>query len=63
MYMLNPQYMMSSDYMDALDCDSEPEEGSQYWVDSYVKKVFEKYIITERPDIADFMRNHTEMDL
>lgn len=63
MYMLNPQYMMSSDYMDALDCDSKPEEGSQYWVDSYVKKVFEKYIVTKRPDVADFMRNHTEMEL
>ena len=63
MYMLNPHYMMSSDYMDALDCDSEPEEGSQYWVAPYVKEVFEKYIVTKRPDVADFMRNHTEMEL
>ena len=55
--------MMSSDYVDALDCDSEPEEGSQYWVANYVKEVFEKYIVTKRPDIADFMRNHTEMKL
>lgn len=61
--MLNPHYMMSSDYMDALDCDSKPEEGSQYWVAPYVKEVFEKYIVTKRPDVADFMRNHTEMEL
>lgn len=63
MYMLNPQYMMPSDYMDAFDCGSEPEEGSLNWVDTYVKKVFEKYIVTKRPDVADFMRNHTEMKL
>ena len=62
-YLLNPEYMMSSDYVDALDCDSEPVEGSQYWVATYVKEVFEKYIVTNRPDIANFMRNHTEMEL
>ena len=28
-----------------------------------VKEVFEKYIVTKRPDVADFMRNHTEMEL
>ena len=55
--------MMSSDYMDAFDCGSEPEEGSQYWVDTYVKKVFEKYIVTKRPDVAAFMRNNTEMEI
>lgn len=63
MYMLNPQYMMSSDYVDALDCGYEPEEGSQYWVASYVHEVFDKYIITKRPDIAEYMRNHTYMEL
>lgn len=63
MYMLNPQYMMSSDYMDALDCCIKPEEGSQYWVAPFVTEVFEKYIATKRPDVADFMRNHTEMKL
>lgn len=63
MYSLNPHYMMSSDYMDALDCHKEPEEDSQYWVARYVTKVFEKYIVTKRPDIAEYMRNHSEMKL
>ena len=61
MYMLNPHYMMSSDYIDALDCGSEPIEESQYWVASYVSEVFEKYIVTKRLDVADFMRNHIDM--
>lgn len=63
MYSLNPHYMMSSDYMDSLDCGIEPEEGSQYWVAPFVCEVFEKYIVTNRPDIAEYMRNHTEMKL
>lgn len=63
MYSLNPQYMMSSDYVDALDIGQQPEENSQYWVASYVREVFEKIVKPKRPDIAEFMKAHTEMDL
>lgn len=63
MYSLNPQYMMSSDYVDALDVGMEPEEGSQYWVASYVSKVYEEIVKSKRPDIAEYMRTHTEMEL
>ncbi len=63
MYSLNPHYMMSTDYVDALDVGAQPEEGSQYWVASYVKEVFDKYIETKRPDVAEYMRNHSEMEL
>jgi len=63
MYSLNPHYMMSSDYIDALDLGLQPEQDSQYWVASYVKDVFEKYIVTIRPDIAQYMKNHTMMKL
>lgn len=63
MYSLNPHYMMSTDYMDALDVGMQPEEGSQYWVAKYVKDVFDKYIVTNRPEVAEYMRTHTEMEL
>lgn len=62
MYSLNPHYMMSSDYVDALDLGFQPEEGSQYWVAGYVSDVFEKYILT-RPEIAEYMRKHSGMNL
>ena len=62
MYSLNPHYMMSSDYVDALDLGFQPEEGSQYWVAGYVSNVFEKYILT-RPEIAEYMRTHSGMNL
>lgn len=63
MYSLNPHYMMSSDYIDALDMSLQPEDGSQYWVAPYVKEVFEKYVVIKRPDIADYIKNNTEMKL
>ena len=63
MYSLNPHYMMSTDYIDALDLGLQPEEDSQYWVAPYVTEVFEKYIVTKRPDIAEYMKNHTTMEL
>jgi hypothetical protein len=63
MYSLNPHYMMSSDYIDALDLGMQPEDESKYWVAPYVKEVFEKYVVIKRPDIAEYMRNNTEMRL
>ena len=63
MYSLNPEYMMSSDYVDSLDLGMKPEEGSQYWVASYVSKVFEEIVAPKRSDIAEYMRTHSEMEL
>lgn len=63
MYSLNPHYMVSTDYIDALEVGVQPEEGSQYWVAPYVKEVFDKYVVTNRPDVAEFMRNYSEMEL
>lgn len=63
MYSLNPHYMMSSDYIDALDLNQQPEEGSQYWVAPYVKEVFEKYIVAKQPVIAEYLRIHLGMEL
>lgn len=63
MYSLNPHYMMSLDYIDALDLNQQPEDGSQYWVASYVKEVFDKYIVMKRPSIAEYLKNHTCMEL
>lgn len=63
MYSLNPHYMMSSDYIDALDLNQQPEELSQYWVAPYVKEVFEKYIVTKQPVIAECLRTHLGMAL
>jgi hypothetical protein len=53
LFTLNEVYMISSDYMDALDCGMQPEEDSQYWVASFVQDVFDKYVKPYRKDLAD----------
>lgn len=63
MYSLNPEYMMSSDYVDAFDLGQNPKEGSQYWVATYVSEVFEGIVKPKCPDIAEYMKAHTEIDL
>ena len=41
---INPEYLIASDYIDALDCGCTPVEGSQNWVAPYVQIMFDKYI-------------------
>ncbi len=60
---LNDNYMMSSDYVDSLDCGLEPEEGSQYFVAPFVQKVFDSAIKISRMDIAKEIKSKTSMKL
>lgn len=62
-FFLNDHYMSSSDYVDALDCGMTPENGSQYWVASFVQEVFDGIIAKQRPDIATAIRQQTCMQL
>lgn len=62
-FYLNEHYMMSSDYIDCLDIGVQPEEGSQYWVASFVQEVFDKIIKTKRYDILEEIRKSTTMYL
>lgn len=49
-FTLHQHYMMSSDYVDYLDCGMQPPEDSQYWVASFIQKVFDEIIKKYRPD-------------
>ncbi len=60
---INDHYMMSSDYIDYLDCGMTPEEDSQYWVAPYVQKMFDEIIKVERTDVASIIRDKTCMKL
>ena len=60
---LNDHYMMSSDYVDSLDCGVVPEEDSQYWVAPYMQAIFDKWIKYHRPDIAEEVKSKTSMKL
>ena len=63
MFFVNDHYMMSSDYVDALECGMTPEPGSEYWVAPFVQEVFDQVVAKHRPDIAAAIMTHTSMRL
>lgn len=62
-FYLNEHYMMSSDYIDCLDLDIQPEEESQYWVAPFIQEVFDKIMKMKRYDIAEEIKKNTTMQL
>jgi hypothetical protein len=63
LFLLNQHYMMSSDYMDSLECGSTPPKDSQYLVAPFVQKIFDSVVKTNRMDIATEIMNTTAMKL
>ncbi|HEV7424262.1 MAG TPA: hypothetical protein VGO21_03670, partial [Candidatus Paceibacterota bacterium] len=62
-FYVNEHYMMSSDYIDALDCGMTPEDGSQYNVAPFIQEIFNSIIEKYRPDIALEIKLKTVMRL
>jgi len=60
---MNSHYMMSSDYVDALECGMTPEEDSQLWVAPFIQAIFDEVITPARPDITALIKSHTSMQL
>lgn len=56
-------YMMSSDYLDYLECGMTPPENSQYWVAPFFQRAFSKILIKKRLDIGNAILNNTLMHL
>jgi hypothetical protein len=63
MFFLNDHYMMSSDYVDCLECGMTPEPDSQYWVAPFVQDIFDQTVKRARPDIAATIKQHSSMHL
>ena len=55
--------MMSSDHLDALECNMQPEENSQYWVAPFIQDIFHEVITPERPDITAAIKANSAMQL
>jgi hypothetical protein len=62
-FWLNDHYMMSSDYLGALECDMQPEEDSQYWVAPFVQAVFDEIVTPGRPEITVVIKRNSAMQL
>jgi len=63
LFYLNDHYMISSDYVDSLECGITPEEGSQYDVAPFIQKLFENVIKKNRMDLAKIIKSNTSMKL
>mgnify|MGYP007072824340 CR=1 FL=1 len=61
LFYINDQYMMASDYIDALDCGVTPELDSQYWVAPFVQDIFDNVIKKNRMDLAMAIQEDTAM--
>lgn len=63
LFSINKHYMMSSDYVDSLECGSTPPKDSQYFVAPFVQEIFDSVIKKNRMDIATELMNSTDMKL
>ena len=62
-FFVREHYMASSDYVDYLECGDNPPEDSQYWVAPFIQEIFNNYISTFRPDIANYLKGNLSMHL
>jgi hypothetical protein len=56
-------YMMSSYYVDCLDCGETPEPKSQYFVAPFIQEIFDSVIKKNRMDLAIEIKQKTAMML
>jgi hypothetical protein len=63
MFYINDHYMISSDYVDYLDCGMQPPEDSQYWVATFVQEVFDEILSVSRSDIVNIIKSNSSMHL
>lgn len=62
-FYLNEHYMMSSDYLDCLECGVTPEEDHQYLVAPFIQEIFDTVIKKNRMDLAEKILKNTSMKL
>ena len=62
-FFLNDHYLISSDYLDALECGVPPDENSQYWVAPFIQEVFDKIITPRRPEVTAVIKTKSTMQL
>lgn len=62
-FTVKENYMMSNDYMDYMEVGCTPIEGSEFWVATFVQKVFDEIIREHREDVANEILKNTNMEL
>jgi hypothetical protein len=63
LFSIKDNYLMSTDYVDCLDCGLIPEPDSLYSVAPFIQEVFDTIIKSNRMDIAIEIKKNTSMQL
>lgn len=58
----SPITIMSTDYVDSLDLNIEPPEGSQYWVAPFIVDFYKKNLDLIDKSCIDYLRENTPME-
>lgn len=62
LFVLSPQYLMASDYIDSLELGVEPQEGANCWLAPFAQEAFDKYI-TDNKRLAKFIKDATSLKI
>lgn len=62
-FFLNDHYMMSSDYLDHMECGMTPPKNSQHFVAPFIQELFDSVIKKRRMDIFREIKKATSMQL
>ena len=59
--LISPLSIMSTDYVDYLDCNETPPEGSQYWVAPFIVRFFQENSDLISENCLNYLRENTPM--
>lgn len=61
-FYLNADYIMATDYIDYIEMNLPPPNGSEFWLASYAQDAFDRYIKPNK-SLASFIKGHCGMEI
>ena len=59
----SPLSVMSEDYIDFLECNETPPEGSQYWVAPFIQKFIRENLSMIDKNCIEYLKAHSNMEV
>lgn len=59
----SPLSVMSEDYIDALECNKTPPEGSQYWVAPFIQEFIRENLSMIDENCIEYLKAHSNMEV
>lgn len=61
LFLLEPAYMVASDYLDYLDCGQTPSEDLLKLVAPYIQECFDKYVMAYNPEMGKYLKQNSNL--